>query len=845
MSHAVDNPSGPPRQYASWPWMIPAGRPMPATLPGGKPWPTFCIVTPSFNQGQYIEETILSVMNQNYPNIRHILIDGGSTDQTLSIAQRYRGHFQQIISEPDKGQSDAINKGFALAEGDYFTWLNSDDQLAPGALYAAAMGFAESDCDLLAGICRIYRDGVCIVQHLTSCADGQPLPLTDLLDLDNGWNAGQFFYQPEVFFSAELWRSAGGHVKTDLYYSMDYELWLRYALCGAKLHVIGRPLAHYRQHAEQKTHVAETYQPELAAVRREFLIAHADVCPPAAAVAHAKPSSLTSPPPLAPRPVRVALLNDVGFQHGAGVAHQRIGQTLAALGWWVLPVMLGKQTAHGPRGPVDGQQLLQTLQNLEPDLLVVGNLHGALDDPAALIAALREYPTAVVMHDAWMLTGRCAYYGDCGKYLENTCDVACPTASEYPALALEKISEALRLKRELLRSPSAPLLLGYSRWMRCQAEQLLEQMLRQVPDQPPTARVAQFPVPLPLEIFKPRDRATCRDLLELPQDRFLILFSACSVQDPRKGMSFLVEALKQLPLPDVTCVCIGQFEAHQTPNLPDVRMMGYIEDPIRMALLYSAVDLFVGPSLEESFGQVFAEAIACGTPAIGFARGGVPDAIGPGGIAVAPTTAAALAQAIQHLYDNPALRRNLAAWGRLHLENEHSPAAAAQRLNTAFRLAGWEQRLALSRKLAISQSPQRLAEPRVVPAATPIWRAMENVMAWEGPFPQWHLPRVCWLHGPQATLLLNVPDSGLLKLVLTLHNNEPNQLVQLFVDNIPLGQWSIPQTDQESGFVLPVPVSLTAGEHHLTIRPWKWALPPQPPLAMMLSHLGVVYESNP
>jgi hypothetical protein len=226
--------------YGGWPHVNPEPFDLPATLPSHRDWPKISIVTPSFNQGRYIEETILSVLNQGYPNFEHIIVDGGSTDETLEI---------HVISEPDNGQSHAINKGMALATGQILTWLNSDDRLAPGALASIAMAFESSDVDMVAGICRLYRDGECVHQHLTACVDG-PLPLENLLDLDGGWNAGQFFYQPEVMFTRELWLRAGGYVNDWLHYSMDYELWLRFAEAGAKLHVIGRPVAWFRLHED-------------------------------------------------------------------------------------------------------------------------------------------------------------------------------------------------------------------------------------------------------------------------------------------------------------------------------------------------------------------------------------------------------------------------------------------------------------------------------------------------------------------------------------------------------------------------------------------------------------------
>lgn len=104
-------------------------------------YPKISIVTPSFNQGRYIEQTILSVLDQNYPNLEYIIIDGGSTDETVEIIKKYEQHLTYWNSEPDKGQTDAINKGFAKCTGEIFNWINSDDYYEPGTFLKLAQLF--------------------------------------------------------------------------------------------------------------------------------------------------------------------------------------------------------------------------------------------------------------------------------------------------------------------------------------------------------------------------------------------------------------------------------------------------------------------------------------------------------------------------------------------------------------------------------------------------------------------------------------------------------------------------------------------------------------------------------
>src|SRR5690606_31772171 len=122
-------------------------------------WPKISIVTPSYNQGQFIEETILSILNQNYPNLEYIIIDGGSTDNTVEIIKKYEDRITYWVSEKDNGQADAINKGLEQCTGEIFNWINSDDYLAKKSLYSIAIASIYNDnAKIIAGGCTHFTN---------------------------------------------------------------------------------------------------------------------------------------------------------------------------------------------------------------------------------------------------------------------------------------------------------------------------------------------------------------------------------------------------------------------------------------------------------------------------------------------------------------------------------------------------------------------------------------------------------------------------------------------------------------------------------------------------------------
>ena len=143
LSSLLEELPSPPEGKTGWPWTVDSD-PLPDLMPDGSAWPKISVVTPSYNQAQFIEETIRSVLLQGYPNLEFIIIDGGSTDNTLNIIKKYEPWISYWVSEPDRGQSHAINKGIAKATGKIFFWLNSDDLVLPGACERVAKNFMDN-----------------------------------------------------------------------------------------------------------------------------------------------------------------------------------------------------------------------------------------------------------------------------------------------------------------------------------------------------------------------------------------------------------------------------------------------------------------------------------------------------------------------------------------------------------------------------------------------------------------------------------------------------------------------------------------------------------------------------
>lgn len=224
----------------------------------GKPkkLPKLSLVIVSLNQKEFLEECITSVLSQDYDNLEIILVDGGSTDGSKNIIHKYKKAFHHVISEPDRGQSHALNKGFALCSGEVFGWLCSDDRLEQNALQTIAFKFAETEADIVSGGCRIIdRNGNTKYIHYSGFVTGKKnyLSFGDCSSFTAAWQKSLYFFQPELFFSRKIWEKSGGFVREELYYAMDYELFLRFALAGATLYATKEIIGCSRIHDLQKT----------------------------------------------------------------------------------------------------------------------------------------------------------------------------------------------------------------------------------------------------------------------------------------------------------------------------------------------------------------------------------------------------------------------------------------------------------------------------------------------------------------------------------------------------------------------------------------------------------------
>ena len=206
--------------------------------------PTLSVITPSYNQGAFIEKTILSVIGQPNINLEYIIIDGGSTDDTLEIIKQYEDKISYWVSEPDNGQSDALNKGFAKASGDVVAWINSDDYYEPFVLEHVLEKFNDPNISVINGNCMMHY----------SDSEKTYLDKSGFINTSRMLKYWRPYFcppQPSIFFRREVLQSVG-FLDESLNYSMDLDLWLKISL-KYKFTYYNALLSHYLIHDSSKS----------------------------------------------------------------------------------------------------------------------------------------------------------------------------------------------------------------------------------------------------------------------------------------------------------------------------------------------------------------------------------------------------------------------------------------------------------------------------------------------------------------------------------------------------------------------------------------------------------------
>lgn len=222
-----------------------------------KGWPKISIVTPNYNLGAFLEHTITSVLNQNYPNLEYIIIDGGSTDNSLEIIDKYKEHLHYYVSEPDGGMYDAIQKGMDQSSGDILTYLNSDDILLPDSLKSIARIFTD-----LPQIEWVQGSSVVVNEagHIVSVGHTNRSSIFDYMKPDMRWIG-----QAGTFWKRSLWNRAGRFVDKNLKLAGDFELWNRFFDHG-KLYTAENLLSGFRFRAGQLHGEFDNYMKEVNTV---------------------------------------------------------------------------------------------------------------------------------------------------------------------------------------------------------------------------------------------------------------------------------------------------------------------------------------------------------------------------------------------------------------------------------------------------------------------------------------------------------------------------------------------------------------------------------------------------
>lgn len=403
--------------------------------------------------------------------------------------------------------------------------------------------------------------------------------------------------------------------------------------------------------------------------------------------------------------MRVVMLSDSETTGGAAIAASRLAEALGRTGakvirivgkpdgrnhLWITkgPIRLPEKALMKASGNISHRSgirivswmtcrwLNDLLKELQPDLINVHNLHNTGWRPELVAVCVRHAPTVWTLHDMWSFTGRCAYSYDCRKFISG-CDVTCPTPAEYPALEPKLIAADWKLRRRLFLEHTDLVAVCPSHWL---AQEALAGFWV-------GHRVEVIPYGLPLDVYLPLDRALARAALGINSRGPVILVAAQDLTERRKGGAILVEALREVRNLPLTLITLGHGHLPVTVGGVDVHPLGYIDHERTKVLAYNAADLVVHPAPVDNLPIVIMEAIACGTPCVGFAIGGMQDLVRPGltGWLAPEVTAQALANAIDDALASLTQGVNLRSSCQAIAETEYDAGIQAQRYIQLFR----------------------------------------------------------------------------------------------------------------------------------------------------------------
>lgn len=558
-----------------------------------------------------------------WPRVRVLLVaPEGATGLSASLASVAAQDYPDCRCEavtPGRAAREAVTTALADEQIERLMVLRAGELLAPGALAALCLEAEIRGADLVAGLRLVFDRGVIGLDVIAQ----PPGPVTD--PTPPGGTLAPFTGGEILFSRACLARCGGLDAAGE---DLAAAAWPRLAASGASLARIGRPV----------------------------LLRHAPDADPA---------------PMA-EGLCVASLTDRGYGGGAGIAHRRLADALELVGHTVTDLRLDAEAAPAAAEWTDTFPATEAaIRAGRYDLVLAGNLHGVTRRTAVLAQLGRHAPVAAVLHDLFPVTGRCAFPAGC-TIIATGCDARCPSPTQYPPLAPDRIAAAHAAKRAVLAGADSPLLLGNSTWTAARARQLA----------PPGTAIAQIDLAFPAGLFRPGDRAALRRELGLPEHDVLVMFAAVIADAPGKGFADLVASLKRVARPGLSFVAVGRLDDPAGVGLPNLIAAGPVADEATLARWYGACDLYVTASRNETLGQTPVEAGLCGTPTVAYDASGLTTAIidGVSGVLVPPAPGA-LAEMIAALIADPARRRHLGAWGRIALENRFSHAAAAMRMN--------------------------------------------------------------------------------------------------------------------------------------------------------------------